>query len=486
MVTTAPREGGVFTARQRNLARARLMRFTCRLSALGVFAAAMLSLPACDALSSLWEAGISGTVFLRTERGETLRQGGVEVRVVALGARKEIEAVEAEYHERVANRAKTVSALESERKALGEEQGRFERWADSEVEVLGLAAERGSMVGRFSGKDLEPAVGIKAKAVNRGSHKIASVFADLLCDGALITKPCLDCLRPLTVQAIFSARDSGDDKTLVIQPGASVAVEAHLVPPSLPLQQFGEILHCEHLQGRATTIFEPGGRQLPNPGATDLARKVSRLTRELAKIDSAGVSDLDGTVMATLQKHTKRATYTDVDGHYSFDRVPRGKWIVVALEETPGRGWFVDVQASGRFVEDLSNYNLSDPRLAARWREVVPAESRHDGTDAHPQMQRDEEAAKATAPHCFVFPTCSEREGRAPLRVEFSITGGCVDAIGEFEGELSWDFGDGSDRVHEPNPTHTYQAPGSYKAQVTVSDSPGKIEASGDLTIVVE
>lgn len=42
----------------------------------------------------------------------------------------------------------------------------------------------------------------------------------------------------------------------------------------------------------------------------------------------------------------------------------------------------------------------------------------------------------------------------------------CTDA----EGVFTWDFGDGSAPVHEQNPVHTYEKPGTYKARVSLVD----------------
>ncbi len=55
--------------------------------------------------------------------------------------------------------------------------------------------------------------------------------------------------------------------------------------------------------------------------------------------------------------------------------------------------------------------------------------------------------------------------GVAPLEVHFSAEGLCTDADGTF----AWDFGDAT-TTHEQNPTHVYQAAGTYTARVTLTD----------------
>ncbi|HSI79412.1 MAG TPA: ThuA domain-containing protein [Solirubrobacterales bacterium] len=70
--------------------------------------------------------------------------------------------------------------------------------------------------------------------------------------------------------------------------------------------------------------------------------------------------------------------------------------------------------------------------------------------------------------------------GEAPLEVDFT-----AEASDPDEDELSfeWDFGDGS-TSNQQNPTHTYAEPGTYEAELTVSD--GAATASDSVTITVE
>jgi PKD repeat protein len=69
-------------------------------------------------------------------------------------------------------------------------------------------------------------------------------------------------------------------------------------------------------------------------------------------------------------------------------------------------------------------------------------------------------------PSCVVVASSSVEEGVAPLEVKFSAEGMCTDADGIF----TWDFGDGSPSVHDPNPTYVYTKPGTYTARVTLAD----------------
>jgi len=63
----------------------------------------------------------------------------------------------------------------------------------------------------------------------------------------------------------------------------------------------------------------------------------------------------------------------------------------------------------------------------------------------------------------------SPEEGSAPLTVEFKadIEGGTPPL------KYQWSFGDGTPNASEPNPKHTYEKPGKYRADLSVTDSAG-------------
>ena len=59
--------------------------------------------------------------------------------------------------------------------------------------------------------------------------------------------------------------------------------------------------------------------------------------------------------------------------------------------------------------------------------------------------------------------------GKVPLTVNFSSAGSSPDgSIG-----YAWDFGDVSDGTSEASPTHVYTTPGTYIAELTVTDAQG-------------
>jgi PKD repeat protein len=71
--------------------------------------------------------------------------------------------------------------------------------------------------------------------------------------------------------------------------------------------------------------------------------------------------------------------------------------------------------------------------------------------------------------------------GKAPLVVAFS-SAGSTDLDGTIT-SYSWNFGDGSPTSAAANPSHTFAAPGSYTATLTVTDNLG---ATDDHTVAIE
>src|SRR5439155_16420904 len=71
--------------------------------------------------------------------------------------------------------------------------------------------------------------------------------------------------------------------------------------------------------------------------------------------------------------------------------------------------------------------------------------------------------------------------GAAPLAVGFSSAGSADPSGGPIT--FAWNFGDQSGST-SPNPSHTYTAPGTYTAILTVSDSHGG-QASDSVTVQV-
>lgn len=74
-------------------------------------------------------------------------------------------------------------------------------------------------------------------------------------------------------------------------------------------------------------------------------------------------------------------------------------------------------------------------------------------------------------------------EGAPPLSVKFTST--VEDATGAYTCE--WDFGDGSAKSNEVNPSHVYQKVGDYVATLRCKDSKGiEGETEIDVTVYVD
>lgn len=83
-------------------------------------------------------------------------------------------------------------------------------------------------------------------------------------------------------------------------------------------------------------------------------------------------------------------------------------------------------------------------------------------------------AAPAQAPQAVAGADTSS--GRVALTVNFSAAGSS-DPDGEIA-RYDWDFGDGSVRVQDADPTHVYTEPGTYLAMLTVTDTQGLSDAA--------
>lgn len=78
-------------------------------------------------------------------------------------------------------------------------------------------------------------------------------------------------------------------------------------------------------------------------------------------------------------------------------------------------------------------------------------------------------------------PAATPVSGISPLDVQF--TANASDPNGDIL-TYEWDFGDGTPVSGETDPAHTYTAPGTYVAEVTVSDT--EFSATGSVTICVD
>ncbi|MGP3990550.1 PQQ-dependent sugar dehydrogenase [Streptomyces sp. 3N207] len=88
--------------------------------------------------------------------------------------------------------------------------------------------------------------------------------------------------------------------------------------------------------------------------------------------------------------------------------------------------------------------------------------------DENSALYRIENATEGHTP--VVEANSDVSDGQAPLKIAF--TSKATDEDGD-ELKLSWDFGDGATST-EANPTHTYEANGTYTATVTAEDSSGR------------
>jgi PKD repeat protein len=95
-------------------------------------------------------------------------------------------------------------------------------------------------------------------------------------------------------------------------------------------------------------------------------------------------------------------------------------------------------------------------------------------TDDEGKQSSKEVQVVVTSPNVVpptVEATSDASRGPAPLRVQFNAAGNDPDGP-EDDLLYTWDFGDGGTSLAQ-NPAHTYNAPGTYTAKVTVSEASG-------------
>ena len=73
-------------------------------------------------------------------------------------------------------------------------------------------------------------------------------------------------------------------------------------------------------------------------------------------------------------------------------------------------------------------------------------------------------------------------EGPPPLKVQFTAS---VEEESGAPFSFSWDFGDGSPKVTDQNPVHTYEKVGEYTATLTVTDQKSH-KGTDEIDIFVE
>jgi PKD repeat protein len=89
---------------------------------------------------------------------------------------------------------------------------------------------------------------------------------------------------------------------------------------------------------------------------------------------------------------------------------------------------------------------------------------------------------KGTRPPKAVL-NANRTDGPTPLTVNFSSEGSLDEDPGDSI-RFEWDFGDGSAKSIEPNPTHTYSTAGRYTAVLTVYDSSGQKSSTSTVITV--
>ena len=159
-------------------------------------------------------------------------------------------------------------------------------------------------------------------------------------------------------------------------------------------------------------------------------------------------------------------------GSYVYADYPTGEFFW--LERTSGG-------VTSGLLKDSSLTGLAQPV----WLEVGPADGHiywlNIGSDGQGQLRRLRYAGGSQRPPVIQTASASPSRGVGPLNVGFTAT--ASDADGD-PLTYRWDFGDGSAPSALASPSHVYNAPGVYEANLTVS-SGADIVAAPPVKIVV-
>jgi PKD repeat protein/glucose/arabinose dehydrogenase len=156
---------------------------------------------------------------------------------------------------------------------------------------------------------------------------------------------------------------------------------------------------------------------------------------------------------------TTYSTRPAIDGSQlgSFGGVAVNNWYSVDLGANA-------VSGDGKLSLAMDSTNADGARWASRHTSTAPQliveVASTNGSNASPSAQA----------------SASPTSGQAPLAVQFTSAGSS-----DPEGAAlayDWDFGDGTARSSEPAPSHTYSAPGTYEARLTVTDPDGATDSA--------
>jgi hypothetical protein len=110
----------------------------------------------------------------------------------------------------------------------------------------------------------------------------------------------------------------------------------------------------------------------------EVSARLANGSAQLQSSDALGVPELDARVFDVISRHAVRETRTDLHGHYRFDDVPPGTYLLFAHYKTAfdDSAWLVEVNAAKDVSQDLANFNMHDPRFSEDWKLVVQGSMR--------------------------------------------------------------------------------------------------------------
>ncbi len=126
---------------------------------------------------------------------------------------------------------------------------------------------------------------------------------------------------------------------------------------------------------------------------------------------------------------------------------------------------------------------LATVLLAGAGRAVWAAEAAPPAAKEPPTPRELTDEEKEFLRKLLLHTNAEPDSGPAPLTVRFSVE--IFETDDPVNPKYVWDFGDGSPKVRQQSPTHTYKKPGEYRAVIKVTDEAGQA-GQDDLQISVE
>ena len=325
----------------------------------------------CD---SLFTSTLSGDVFIRTGAGTVNRQGGIEVHLFD----GTIKSTHLQLVQELLERAEALARLDADVTRLrADVDGAKERALKPHLDQIAIEIvrlERPS-AGYYW---LSPTLHV----VNNTSFPLLRIRYVLICDGDVVPSGMDENGHSLYFYDISRHLET-DEYVGSLPPGKTFRSryeETYFFPDSEPRKRYFKACPKEKL--RATAV-EFSGKDPSNTKSALSQWELLSPTEEMKRAYQAlhdpmnqerearkkGISDLQARWLDALAQNLLSTTRTSVDGHFNFEGLSRGHYVLAAdyVTAIERDAWFVEVQVDDDTALDLTNSNLADPSLEKLW-----------------------------------------------------------------------------------------------------------------------